>query len=165
MLPKRIRTVTIRSYSYNTNTVQYEMLPKRIVSIRWYSNRTNYRIVSIRCAAVRYFSHNTIRTAGKKKTDTNRIEMSIFEFFGSLNLGWKKLDKVRIVLLWYASYCRSTNVLQQYASYLTIRSVLWQYDSYRRHVAIRIVLKQYENNCSTKCSLFQYDSYCIFFLV
>ena len=75
------RIVTIR------NKLQYEMLPKRIAAIRIVPFATNDRIVTIRMPAVRYFLHNTIGTSGEKKTDTNRIGMSIFEFFGSLNLG------------------------------------------------------------------------------
>ena len=82
------RIVTIR------NKLQYEMLPKRIAAIRIVSNGTNYRIVTIRMLAVRYFFHSTIRTSGEKNSvrfvllaKKLRYESYFFEFFGSLNLG------------------------------------------------------------------------------
>ena len=118
------RIVTIR------NKLQYEMLPKRIAAIRIVSNVTNYRIVTIRMLAVRYFFHSTIRTSGEKTS----IRIVLFWVFWQPKSGLKnagsstnRTDTVRIVLLQYERTVAVRIVLLRYAAYCggMIRIEVW----------------------------------------
>ena len=107
----RIRTLTIR--------IQCSTICSLNVSLQYDRTRMWLTTVSLRYDVLQYGTFPTIRFVLPAKKKPIRIvsKWVFFDLFGSLNQGWKKLDKVRIVLLRYSSYCRSTNVLRQYVSY------------------------------------------------